>query len=71
MNGFLRMGNNKMERKMANGYCVTNLRELLPNLHRLSNNDFFIESGDRFFFEVTTQSGDDLWDTIKYVQKKI
>ena len=56
-----------MERKTANDYRVTltdatNFRELSPNPHRSSNIDFFIESGDHFFFEVTTQSGDDLWD---------
>ena len=50
----------------------TNLRDLLPKPHRLSNYDYFIESGDRVFFEVTTQSGDELWDNpFKYMKKKI
>jgi hypothetical protein len=50
----------------------TYLRELLPNPHRLSNYNYFIESGDHVFFEVTTQSGDELCDNpFKYMKKKI
>jgi hypothetical protein len=51
----------------------TNLRDLLPKPNRLSDYDYVIESGDRVFFEVTTQSGHELWDNnpFKYIKKKI
>jgi hypothetical protein len=50
----------------------TNLRDLLPKPNRLSEYDYVIESGDRVFFEVTTQSGDELWDNpFKYIKEKI
>jgi hypothetical protein len=47
-----------------------NLRNLLPNPHRFSHN-YFIKRGDHVFFEVTTQSGDELWkNPFKYMKKK-
>ena len=50
----------------------TNLRDLLPKPHRLSDYDYVIKSGDRIFFEVTTQSGDELWDNpFKHIKEKI
>jgi len=58
------------------GYYVASetkfLRDLLPVEHRLSNYDFAINEGDEVFFELTTQSGDDLWKTpAAYIQKKV
>lgn len=49
----------------------TNLRDFLPSPHRLSNYDYFIESGDPFFFEVTAPSDFKLWDNPFKGMKKI
>jgi hypothetical protein len=49
----------------------TNLRDLLPSPHRLSNYDYFIESGDRVFFEVTAPSYYKLWENPFKDMKKI
>jgi hypothetical protein len=58
------------------GYYIsskeTNLNKLFPGRHRLSDIDFVINEGDHVFFELTTQSGDDLWKTpAKYIEKKL
>ena len=57
------------------GYYVSNprtlLRNFLPSPQRLSDYNFSIGSGDQVFFEVTTQSGDELWDKPYKCMKKI
>ena len=38
---------------------TTNLRDLFPTPNRISNYLFVIKGRDRFFFEITAQSGDE------------
>ena len=58
------------------GYYISSknilLRKLLPVEHRLSDNDFVVNQSDHVFFELTTQSGDTLWQNpAEYIRKKI
>lgn len=58
------------------GYYISSektlLRTLLPVEHRLSDYDFVIDKGAHVFFELTTQSGDDLWQhPTEYIKKKV